>query len=53
MEEPRERNCPFAPGQSWLDQLKNDKKLVVHAAAAAQKAADFILGKGARSDKAD
>jgi antirestriction protein ArdC len=39
--------------QSWLDQLKNDKKLVVHAAAAAQKAADFILGKSARSDEAD
>jgi antirestriction protein ArdC len=39
--------------QCWLDQLKTDKKLVVHAAAAAQKAADFILGKAARSDEAD
>ena len=31
--------------QSWLGKLKEDKKLVVHAAAAAQKATDFILGK--------
>lgn len=30
--------------QGWLDCLKNDKKLVVQAAAQAQKAADFILG---------
>jgi antirestriction protein ArdC len=29
--------------QSWLGKLRNDKKLVVHAAAAAQNAADFIL----------
>jgi antirestriction protein ArdC len=29
--------------QSWLGKLKDDKKLVVHAAAAAQKAADFII----------
>jgi antirestriction protein ArdC len=35
--------------QSWLGKLKDDKKLVVHAAAAAQKAADFILGKAAQS----
>ncbi len=27
----------------WLRQLRNDRKLVIHAAAAAQKAADFIL----------
>ena len=27
----------------WLSRLKDDKRLVVHAAAAAQKAADFIL----------
>lgn len=27
----------------WLEKLKNDPKLVVHAAAAAQKASDFIL----------
>lgn len=31
--------------RSWLDKLRDDKKLVVHAAAAAQKAADFIQGK--------
>jgi antirestriction protein ArdC len=30
--------------QSWLARLKNDKKLVIQAAAQAQKAADFILG---------
>lgn len=30
--------------QGWLQQLKNDKKLIVQAAAQAQKAADFILG---------
>jgi antirestriction protein ArdC len=36
--------------QSWLRKLKDDKKLVVHAAAAAQKAADFILGNQAQAD---
>jgi antirestriction protein ArdC len=30
---------------SWLERLRNDRKLVVTAAAAAQKATDFILGK--------
>src|SRR6266542_717409 len=30
---------------SWLERLKDDRKLVVHAAAQAQKAADFILCK--------
>jgi antirestriction protein ArdC len=30
---------------SWLQRLKNDSKLVVQAAAQAQKAADFILNK--------
>jgi antirestriction protein ArdC len=30
--------------QSWLRALKNDKRLVVLAAAQAQKAADYILG---------
>jgi antirestriction protein ArdC len=39
--------------QSWLGKLKDDKRLVVHAAAAAQKAADFILGKPSQSDQAD
>jgi len=29
---------------SWLARLKDDPKLVVQAAAQAQKAADFILG---------
>jgi len=29
--------------QNWLEQLRNDRKLVVHAAAQAQKACDFIL----------
>jgi antirestriction protein ArdC len=31
--------------QSWLQRLKDDSKLVVQAAAQAQKAADFILGR--------
>ena len=30
---------------SWLGKLKDDRKLVVQAAAQAQKACDFILGK--------
>ena len=30
---------------SWLERLKDDARLVVQAAAQAQKAADFILGK--------
>jgi antirestriction protein ArdC len=30
--------------QGWLKALKNDRKLVVSASAAAQKAADYILG---------
>jgi antirestriction protein ArdC len=29
----------------WLKQLRDDRKLLVHAAAQAQKAADFILGR--------
>ena len=29
--------------QNWLEQLQNDKSLIVQAAAQAQKAADFIL----------
>ena len=28
----------------WLKRLKDDKKLIVHAAAQAQRAADFVLG---------
>lgn len=31
--------------QSWLARLKEDRRLIVQAAAAAQKAADFILGR--------
>ena len=30
--------------QGWLEQLRNDRTLIVQAAAQAQKAADFILG---------
>ena len=30
--------------QNWLSKLQNDSKLIVQAAAQAQKAADFILG---------
>ena len=30
--------------QNWLEQLQNDRSLIVQAAAQAQKAADFILG---------
>ena len=30
--------------QNWLEQLQNDKKMIVQAAAMAQKAADFVLG---------
>lgn len=39
--------------QSWLGKLRDDKKLVVHAAAAAQKAADFILGKSTQAENVD
>ncbi len=30
---------------NWLKALRADKKLLLHAASAAQKAADFILNK--------
>lgn len=36
---------------SWLEALKNDRKLVVCAAAAAQKAVDYILGTSFEADK--
>jgi antirestriction protein ArdC len=39
--------------QSWLGKPKDDKRLVVHAAAAAQKAADFILGKRVQDSDGD
>ena len=32
--------------KNWLEQLRNDRTLIVQAAAHAQKAADFILGIG-------
>ena len=32
--------------QGWLEQLRNDRTMIVQAAAQAQKAADFILGNG-------
>jgi antirestriction protein ArdC len=37
--------------QSWIRVLKGDVKLIVQAASAAQKAADFILGKSAKSEQ--
>jgi antirestriction protein ArdC len=39
--------------QAWLSKLRDDKKLVVHAAAAAQKAADFILGRKQQPEEQD
>ena len=36
--------------EGWLEQLKNDKTLIVQAAAQAQKAADFILGRTFESE---
>lgn len=30
---------------AWLDRFKSDNKLVVSAAAKAQKAADYVLGR--------
>jgi antirestriction protein ArdC len=41
--------------QSWLCVLKSDSRMVVSAASAAQKAADYILGKAqgdAQGDRA-
>ena len=38
-----ENSAAYVAG--WLRRLKDDRRLVIHAAAAAQKAADFILGK--------
>ena len=37
-------NSSAAYLEGWLKSLKEDKTLIVHAAAQAQKAADFILG---------
>jgi antirestriction protein ArdC len=36
--------------QNWLEQLKNDRTLIVQAAAQAQKAADFIVGPKHQTD---
>lgn len=36
---------------SWLKELRNDRKMLVHAAAAAQKAADLVIGREAESRK--
>lgn len=37
----------------WLKALKNDRTLVIHAAAQAQKASDYILNrKGGEEDQA-
>ena len=41
--EERTINSSAAYLEGWLKQLKADKTLIVHAAAQAQKAADFIL----------
>lgn len=38
--------------ENWLERLKDDKTLVVYAAAQAQKAADFILGRKLESEAA-
>jgi len=37
--------------KGWLKALKNDKTLLVHAAAQAQKAADYILNSKAETDQ--
>jgi len=37
--------------QSWLTKLKNDTRLIILAAAQAQKAADYILGKEATQEE--
>ncbi len=38
--------------EGWLKSLRQDKTLIVHAAAQAQKAADFVLGKVPESEAA-
>jgi antirestriction protein ArdC len=38
-------NSSAAYLEGWLKQLQEDKTLIIHAAAQAQKAADFILGR--------
>ena len=36
----------------WLKALKNDRTLLIHAAAQAQKASDYILRKGGEDSEA-
>jgi antirestriction protein ArdC len=43
MERTIDRSAAYLQG--WLNQLKEDKTLIVYAAAQAQKGADFILGR--------
>jgi len=43
-------NSSAAYLEGWLKQLKEDKTLIVHAAAQAQKATDFILGRMPESE---
>ncbi len=38
--------------QSWIKRLKADSRLVVSAASAAQKAADYIRGESAKDSPA-
>ena len=37
--------------QSWLTKLKNDTRLIILAAAQAQKAADYILGESTTQEE--
>jgi antirestriction protein ArdC len=37
--------------QNWLERLKNDRKLIIHAAGQGQKAADFILNRKAEESE--
>jgi antirestriction protein ArdC len=36
--------------RTWIERLKSDARLIVGAASAAQRAADYILGKQAQDD---
>jgi antirestriction protein ArdC len=39
--------------QGWLKALKNDRTLLIHAAAQAQKASDYILGEGGEEESTE
>ena len=43
----RGRRCPVDHilSAGWLKKLRDDRKLLIRAAAQAQKAADYVLGK--------